>query len=84
MFRSEKDLYEVVAYKPDIFPPRKSSRKPRFVRTELSATEMEALEQSSEEFKAHEKIATSAQRNNFKLQTSNKNIGESIILDAMS
>ena len=45
---------------------------------------MEALEQSSEEFKAHEKIATSAQRNNFKLQTSNKNIGESIILDAMS
>ena len=46
---------------------------------------MEALEQSSEEFKAHEKIATTGQRsNNFKLNTSNKNIGESIILDAMS
>ena len=46
---------------------------------------MEALEQSSEEFKAHEKITTTGQRsNNFKLQTSNKNIGESIILDAMS
>ena len=44
---------------------------------------MEALEQSNEEFKAHQKISTTGKQS--KLQTSsNKNIGESIILDAMS
>ena len=51
---------------------------------EQTDTEMEALEQSSEEFKAHEKINTTAKRRDNKLQTTNKNIGESIILDAMS
>ena len=50
---------------------------------EQTDTEMEALEQSNEEFKAHQKISTTGKQS--KLQTSsNKNIGESIILDAMS
>ena len=40
----EDILQDLPPYKPEIFPPRKSSRKPRFVRTELSPSEMEALE----------------------------------------
>ena len=39
----EDILHDLPPFKPDIFPPRKSSKKTRFVRTELSPSEVEAL-----------------------------------------
>ena len=39
----EEILEDLPRYKPEIFPRRKSSKKHRFVRTELSPSEMETL-----------------------------------------
>ena len=39
----EDILQDLPPYKPEIFPRRKSSKKHRFVRTELSPAEVEAL-----------------------------------------
>ena len=39
----EDILQDLPPYKPEIFPRRKSSKKLRFVRTELSPAEVEAL-----------------------------------------